>query len=148
MRENTGIYPYMSNTTCMNTKLRRAGQNVTRLYNDALAPSGLTTIQYSQLLAVSRLKTPSLSELAEETHLDRSTLGRNVRVLARLGLVQFVPGADGRTRVVTLTDKGQAAIAAAEPCWHAVQDLLADRIGEDQRATLFDLLDELETLAL
>lgn len=136
----------MVDTTCICIKLRRAGQQVARLYDEALAPSGLSVVQFSQLQAVRRLKAPSIGQLAEETRLDRSTLGRNVRTLRRLGLVHFEPGEDGRTHVVTLTGKGRAAVKTATPRWQAVQDQLAGKLGTQQRTELFDLLNELETL--
>lgn len=144
--KNRGIYPEMTDTSCISTKLRRAGQHVARLYDEALAPSGLSVVQFSQLEAVRRLEAPSIGELAEDRHLDRSTLGRNVRTLARLGLVHFAPGEDERTRVVTLTDKGRAALKIATARWQAAQNSLADKLGAEKRAVLFDLLDELETL--
>ncbi len=136
----------MTDTACISIKLRRAGRNVARLYDDALAPSGLSVVQFSQLEAIRRLEAPSIGQLAQDRHLDRSTLGRNVRTLARLGLVHLEPGDDERRHVVTLTDQGRAALKTATPLWHAVQDRLADRLGAQQRAELFALLDELETL--
>ena len=136
----------MSDTSCISTKLRRAGKQVAKLYDEALAPSGLSVVQFSQLNAIHRLKAPSIGQLAEDRHLDRSTLGRNVRTLQRLGLVHLGSGEDERTHVVTLTDKGRAAVKIATARWQAAQDSLVGKLGARQRAVLFELLDELETL--
>jgi len=137
----------MTDTTCICTKLRRASQQVARHYNESLAPSGLSVVQFSQLNAIHRLKAPSIGRLAADTHLDRSTLGRNVRTLRRLGLVHFEPGEDGRTRVVTVSDKGREAVKTATACWQTVQNNLSDKLGAEQRELLFELLNELESLA-
>jgi len=137
----------MSDTPCLCIKLRRAGQEIAKLYDNALAPSGISVTQFSQLHAIRRLKTPSIGQLAADLHLDRSTLGRNVRTLEQKRLVEHAPGTDERTRVVKLTDKGRQALRTATPRWQATQDTLADKLGAEKRQMLVGLLDELESLA-
>ncbi|MOA28070.1 hypothetical protein D3C78_1489900 [compost metagenome] len=75
--------------------------------------------------------------------LDRSTLGRNLRVLEGEGLVALAEGDDLRNRIVVLTETGQARLAAALPAWEAAQQKLIDKLGAEKRATLLALLDEL-----
>jgi len=75
--------------------------------------------------------------------LDRSTLGRNLRVLECEGLVQLVEGNDLRNRLVLLTEAGAERLAAALPAWEAAQQKLIDQLGADKRETLLALLDEL-----
>ncbi|AKA85600.1 Transcriptional regulator, MarR family [Pseudomonas synxantha] len=90
-----------------------------------------------------RLDQPSISSLAEAMGLDRSTLGRNLRVLEGEGLVQLVEGDDLRNRLVVLTETGQERLAAALPAWEAAQQKLIDKLGAEKRETLLALLDEL-----
>ena len=75
--------------------------------------------------------------------LDRSTLGRNLRVLECDGLVTLVEGEDQRNRVVQLTEAGRERLAAALPAWEAAQQRLIERLGAEKRETLLALLDEL-----
>lgn len=75
--------------------------------------------------------------------LDRSTLGRNLRVLEGEGLVKLAEGADLRNRLVYLTEAGEARLMAALPAWEAAQQRLVERLGEDKRALLVGLLNEL-----
>ncbi|MNL31316.1 hypothetical protein D3C87_1530970 [compost metagenome] len=75
--------------------------------------------------------------------LDRSTLGRNLRVLEGEGLVRLVEGADMRNRIVQLTEAGAERLTAALPAWEAAQQRLIDRLGAEKRETLLKLLDEL-----
>ncbi|MCB1787001.1 MAG: MarR family transcriptional regulator, partial [Gammaproteobacteria bacterium] len=77
----------MLSTTCHCTRLRRAAHAVTRLYDEALAATGLTVTQFSLLRTISRLDEPYITTLAEATGLERSTLGRNLRPLEKAGLV-------------------------------------------------------------
>uniref|UniRef100_A0A1I7ZIA3 MarR family transcriptional regulator n=1 Tax=Steinernema glaseri TaxID=37863 RepID=A0A1I7ZIA3_9BILA len=57
-----------------------------------------------ELGSAKRLDQPSISVLAESMGLDRSTLGRNVRVLEADGLVALAEGVDLRNRIVLLTE--------------------------------------------
>jgi DNA-binding MarR family transcriptional regulator len=75
--------------------------------------------------------------------LDRSTLGRNLRVLEGDGLVTLVEGEDMRNRIVLLTEAGAERLKAALPAWEAAQQRLVDRLGAEKRETLLKLLDEL-----
>ena len=72
---------------CLCTNLRRAARGVSRHYDGALDGFGINVAQYSLLCNLQRLDQPSISELAEAMGLDRSTLGRKLRVLEGEGLV-------------------------------------------------------------
>ena len=130
-------------TSCLCTQLRRASRGVTRRYDDALAAVGLGVAQFSLLRHVQRLGQPSISLLADAMGLDRSTLGRNLRVLEEQGLVQLGEGRDLRAREVRLTEAGLQRIEQALPLWEQVQRELNARLGADRRAELMRLLEEL-----
>jgi len=130
-------------TSCLCTQLRRASRGVTRRYDDALAAVGLGAAQFSLLRHVQRLTQPSISVLADAMGLDRSTLGRNLRVLEEQGLVQLGEGRDLRAREVRLTEAGLQRIEQALPLWEQVQRELNARLGADRRAELMRLLEEL-----
>ena len=130
-------------TSCLCTQLRRASRGVTRLYDDALAAVGLGGAQLSLLRHVQRLGQPSISVLAEAMGLDRSTLGRNVRVLEEQGLVQLGEGRDLRAREVRLTEAGLQRIDLALPLWEQAQCKVTAQLGEGRRAELMRLLEQL-----
>lgn len=133
-------------TQCLCTKLRRASRGVTRLYDEALADVGLNAAQFSLLRYLQRLGQPSISALAEAMGLDRSTLGRNLRVVEGRGLLQLGGGSDQRSRQVALTDAGVRVLEQGAPLWERAQQELALRLGADKRAELMALLDDLETI--
>ncbi|WP_252273974.1 MarR family winged helix-turn-helix transcriptional regulator [Pseudomonas subflava] len=133
-------------TQCLCTKLRRASRGVTRIYDEALADVGLNAAQFSLLRYLQRLGQPSISTLAEAMGLDRSTLGRNLRVVEGMGLVQLGSGADQRSRQVLLSEAGRQVLERGAPLWERAQQALALRLGADKRAELMRLLDDLETI--
>mgnify|MGYP003388822835 FL=1 len=111
--------------TCFN--VRRASRAVTQFYDDIMAPSGIKATQFTMLGAVALMGPASVTRLAEHLALDRTTLTRNLKVLASQGFVAISAGEDRRERVVSLTDDGQAAIERATPVWHEAQDALVRR---------------------
>ena len=134
--------PYQ--TPCISARLRLATRKANGIYDEALKPYGINIAQFSLIRAIQRLDQPTLNNLAAETQLDASTLGRNVRVLEKLGLVRSEPGRDKRTRVHSLTDRGLVTSREARENWKQVQKRLKTNLGPEGYETLFRLLDALE----
>ena len=126
----------MSKDTCLCIDLRTAAQKLTQMYDEAMVASGITVTQFSQLHQIQALEGPTLKQLAEATGLDRSTLGRNVRVLEKLDLVTIKAGEDARTRTIHLTRKGKNAFTKAVPLWYGIQSELTERLGLGGRSQL------------
>ncbi len=120
-------------TMCVCTAVRRADRALTRVYDDALRPSGLATTQYSLLSIISRAPAPlSLGNLAGAQMMDRTTLTRALAPLVRDGLVDIIAGGDRRTRIISLTSQGQSTLEAARPFWRQAQDRVTRAAGEDR----------------
>ncbi|CAK9888009.1 MULTISPECIES: MarR family winged helix-turn-helix transcriptional regulator [Pseudomonas] len=131
----------MLTSECICTHLRRAARGVSRHYDEALEGFGINVAQFSLLRHLRRLDQPSISTLAEAMGLDRSTLGRNLRVLQADGLVALAEGQDLRNRIVLLTEQGRARLLAAEPAWEQAQSGLVESLGEGRRDELVRLLE-------
>jgi DNA-binding MarR family transcriptional regulator len=136
----------MIQTKCACTRVRRAARLLTDNYDEALKPLGLKVTQFSLLRTVARMEAPSLTALAQEMALDRSTLGRNVAVLQRAGLVDLSEGGDLRERTVSLTSKARRLLARAIPRWEEAQHRVDRTLGNQGVSTLFELLGRLEAL--
>lgn len=121
----------MDDVVCLCSNARRAALALTALYDEALAPHGLKVTQFSLLHAIKRRERPNLSALAAATGLDRSTLGRNLRLLEEAGVVALSAGDDQRDRVATLTADGAATLRAATRAWLRLQERLSGALGED-----------------
>lgn len=120
----------MNSDQCYCTAIRTAERRITRVYDDALAPSGITVAQFSLLRKIERNGPVSMTRLSVIMELDRSTVGRNVRVLKKLGLAEIEPGEDQREASAVLTDTGRETIALALPLWRAAQDHLEQVLGD------------------
>jgi DNA-binding MarR family transcriptional regulator len=106
---------------CYCAVLRAASRKTTSLYDAALAPAGIGLAQYSLMRRIERAGTVSLTELARIAELDRSTVGRNVRVLERMGLVSGAAADDHRETTVALTESGVETLRRATPLWEDAQ---------------------------
>ena len=131
-------------TECLCTRLRRASRGVSKLYDDALSGVGLNVAQYSLLRHLQRLDQPSITDLAEAMGLERSTLGRNLRVLEGRNLVMLQDGADQRNRLVAMTEAGEQLLGEALDAWQGVQVQLKERVQTHHLQALDELLASLD----
>ena len=127
-------------SVCYCDVLRKATRKITAIYDAALVPAGVNLAQFSLLRKIQRADSVSLSELGRLAALDRSTIGRNVRVLQRMDLVRVTPGEDQREATVTLERRGVAVLREAAPLWDGAQRLIEGKFGEDGAAQLQTLL--------
>ena len=130
----------MPSETCHCIVLRQASRKVSSYYDEALAPLGVNIGQFSLLRNIRRLEPISLTELAGKVELDRSTVGRNAKVLERMGLIVIKPGKDQREAVLTIAEPGRAVLREGAPLWDGVQDAIEARLGPDGARQLRDLL--------
>ncbi|RZF56741.1 MarR family transcriptional regulator [Acinetobacter halotolerans] len=129
---------------CYSAKLRSASRRLGHRYNAALAEFGINITQFSLLSMIKRAEPISLTSLAKKMELERSTVGRNVKVLAKMALVELTQGdKDQREVTLKLTQEGLQLLKAALPHWQKVQQEIEDSLGEDQILMLTDLLKRL-----
>lgn len=127
---------------CTNLKLRQLTRRVSQHYDSFTARAGLKTTQYSLLTAVDRMGPLPPGELARLMHMEPSTLTRNLKPLSDAGWVLVGEGADGRSRLVSVTPEGKAKRAEAKRLWRQAQDALNDKLGAARVAALHALLDD------
>jgi DNA-binding MarR family transcriptional regulator len=118
-------------TPCYCAALRVAARKATALYDEELAPVGINLAQFSLLRKIERAGTVSLTELGRLAELDRSTVGRNVKVLKRLRFVGLAAGEDQREAAVTLTLTGVQALRRAGPMWESAQRRVENALGAE-----------------
>jgi DNA-binding MarR family transcriptional regulator len=126
---------------CNGTALRKATRRVSQLYDAILAPCGLRSTQRSMLITIARLKAPTMSDLAAALVLDRSALAHNLKPLERDGLVAIEPDpADRRSRLVTLTRRGEARLAQSMILWRDAQARFEKAFGAEKAEALRNTL--------
>jgi len=131
---------------CNCAALRQAARRVTRLYDEALAPTGLGVNQFSILARLSRVGRSTIQDLAGLLVMDRSTLGHLLRPLEKRGFVKLeVSERDRRSRTIALTQAGKAAAAKARPRWAAAQRRFESTFGREAALELRTVLKEVAT---
>ena len=121
---------------CYCTVLRAAMRRIAASYDAALEPVGVNIAQFSLLRTVRRAAPVTLTELGRLTELDRSTIGRNVRVLERMALLAVGRGKDQREATVTLAPDGHRVLDEGAPLWEGVQGQIETRLGPEHADAL------------
>ena len=82
------------------------------------------------LVRLARLGPMTITQLAAEVDRTHSALSQTIAQMRQAELVASEPGEDGRTRVITLTDRGQALVPLAEAEWRATEAAIAELEAE------------------
>lgn len=129
-----------TSSACLATRVRQLSRIVTRVYDDALRPLGITGSQYTLLAQLASRDGITAVEIGGDLDIEKSTLSRNLKRLLALGHLVMDPPAGRRGRGLHLTPKGQAVLKDAYPIWQAAQTKANNALGTDCRAKLDDLL--------
>lgn len=132
---------------CLASRVRQLSRIVTRVYDDAMRPLGITASQFTLLTQLGQQDGITAVEIGYTLDIEKSTLSRNLKRLLALGLIEMEPPAGRRGRGLHLTPKGQAMIKEGYPVWKEAQARAATLMGADCRDTLDSLLHGAERLA-
>jgi DNA-binding MarR family transcriptional regulator len=136
-----------ASSTCISTRVRQLSRIVTRVYDDALRPLGITASQFTLLTQLAQQDGITAVEIGHSLDIEKSTLSRNLKRLLALGHITMDPPAGRRGRGLHLTPKGETVIAQAFPVWHDAQSRTIRIMGHESRSTLDSLLAQAEKLA-
>jgi DNA-binding MarR family transcriptional regulator len=127
---------------CACSQLRRSARAVSALYDEFLAPAGITVTQYAILVNIGRQEDGiSRTALAGLLGMDRTTLTRNLRPLEKGKLVSWKTDlTDRRATILRLTPAGSRKIERAFMLWADVQRKFVDGFGVGNFEQLRELL--------
>jgi DNA-binding MarR family transcriptional regulator len=128
---------------CLSFALRRAMRSVTRRYDAEFRATGLRGTQFTLLVLLDDSGPITTTALASRMALERSTVSRNVALLAAGGMVRIEAGDDARTRLVSITTRGRQAARRALPAWRKAHAAMRVLLGG---ATFDDLIRRLEII--
>ncbi|MGH7015578.1 MAG: MarR family winged helix-turn-helix transcriptional regulator [Caulobacteraceae bacterium] len=104
--------------TCLCLMTQKAARALARRFDEALRPAGVTSGQFSLLMALARSQPAPMGLLAEILGIDRTSLTAQAKPLVREGLARIEADArDRRRHLLRLTAKGSERLAAALPIW-------------------------------
>ena len=137
----------MTAGACLATRVRQLSRIITRVYDDAMRPIGITASQYTLLAQLAARDSITAVEIGHELDIEKSTLSRNLKRLLALGHIIMDPPAGRRGRGLHLTAKGQAVLKEAFPVWQDAQKRAVSVMGAESRNVLDSLLGQAEKLA-
>lgn len=106
---------------CVARRLRQVNRTVTRLYDEALRPHGLTVNQLNILAVIISEKQIRPGQLGQALGMEKSTISRTVDRMVGKGWLKVAPGQDSRTQLLTVTHKGHQLLISVTPIWDALQ---------------------------
>lgn len=138
----TGRHP-LPTTDCTAAKVRRLARRISQIYDEALAPYGLTVGQIGVLASLRRSDGIAIGVLADRLAADASTVSRLLKPLEAAGYIAIDPDpGDRRAKCVRLTEVGHVKRHAAGAGWRAAQARVAEALGDGRLATLRFVLDD------
>ena len=138
------IWALDMSSPCYCKNLRDFTRKMTAIYDAELDAYGINIAQYSLMRLVINNNPVSLTRLGDIAGLDRSTVGRNVTVLARQGGLQVDrDGMDKRQQQVSITPEGEALIRDAFPSWQRCQHIIEERLGADNVMALQNIFHQI-----
>ncbi|ADP72536.1 transcriptional regulator, MarR family [Rhodomicrobium vannielii ATCC 17100] len=120
--------------TCLCLHAQRAARALARRFDAELKDTGITSGQFSLLMALNRPAPPRLGSVAALLAMDRTTLTANLKPLERSGMIEVFPdNRDRRTRLLRITPMGLEVLARAVPVWQRTHAAIDAELGT-QRA--------------
>jgi len=125
---------------CLAVRVRRLGRVVTRVYDAALAPHGVTIAQLNLLTAIVAADGARPTDLVRILDVEKSTLSRDLQRMEDLGWIRFDPRQSGRGRSISLTPAGTRLLLEVRPAWEKAQEAARSQLGRGAFAGLRKLL--------
>lgn len=108
-------------------KIRTISRVVTRHFDDAMRPYGITASQFV-LLRDLKVETKAV-HLARTHNIEKSTLSRNLGRLETLGLIERGINKRREGQPLRITEDGLEVLRAAETSWEEASDDLVIELG-------------------
>ena len=136
-----------TSASCISARVRQLSRIVTRVYDDAMRPLGITASQFTLLTQLAQQDGITAVEIGHSLDIEKSTLSRNLKRLLALGHITMDPPAGRRGRGLHLTPKGEMVIQQGFLVWREAQTRTIRVMGPESRSILDNLLGQAERLA-
>jgi DNA-binding MarR family transcriptional regulator len=128
---------------CLAVRVRLLNRAITRIYDAALRPHGLTIAQLNLLISIANRQPAPAGDVARLLSMEISTLSRNARLLHEQGLIEIEHAEHGNGRILTLTDAGAEKLAELLPAWRNAQREAQELLGDDAARSIKQLVDDM-----
>jgi DNA-binding MarR family transcriptional regulator len=116
---------------CLAVRVRLLSRRLTRIYDGALRPLGVTVPQVNLLSVLEIIESAPAGRVADLLAMEISTLSRNARIMESEGWITIERAEHGNGRILRITSAGLKKLRDAKPAWDAAQlearELLGDK---------------------
>ncbi len=137
VRKQAGEIAEQMSQECVARRLRQVNRTITRLYDEALRPHGLTVNQLNILAVVISKKQMQPGQLGRSLGMEKSTVSRTVERMEKKGWLKIAQGKDSRTQILSVTQKGRQLLLVVTPIW---DDLQAGVLNNSKGSNLLQML--------
>lgn len=106
---------------CLAVRARLLSRSLTAVFEEELAPLGITASQFNVLVLLTKLGPTRVADIGELLALEKSTLSRNAARMQKRGWIDSRPAREGRGRELLVTAAGEALLVEARPRWARAQ---------------------------
>ena len=117
------------NFSCKCIHLRKASNNLTKIYDSALIKVGLKITQFSTLKNIQKLGNTNIRDLSYVLELDRTTVLRNIEKLIKMNLVSYKYEQNSKNKIIQLTTVGTSKLREAIIIWEETQHKYIKALG-------------------
>ena len=117
------------NFSCKYIRLRKASNNLTKIYDSALIKVGLKITQFSTLKNIQKLGKTNIRDLSYLLELDRTTVLRNIEKLIKMNLVSYKDEQNSKNKIIQLTTVGKSKLREAIIIWEETQHKYIKALG-------------------
>ena len=114
---------------CAAVRTLSTARAVTRHYDDALRPVKLTITQFTLMVTIAKTSPESISQVADQLSMDRTSVSRNLALLEKNGLIERGSQAAARKRPVSLSRAGEARLQQAYKLWNGAQSQIEKQLS-------------------
>ncbi|MCB1171914.1 MAG: winged helix-turn-helix transcriptional regulator [Leptospiraceae bacterium] len=126
---------------CTFFNTRKSSRILSRLYDRAFTRAGIKGTQFSLLATVCYYNGQTITSIAHQAIIDRTTLSRNLAVLEKQGLIIVRDSEDpGNQKKVEITHAGEAVLEKSLEVWQEIHETIQDRMGPQNWRQLIRLL--------
>ncbi|HEX4187102.1 MAG TPA: MarR family winged helix-turn-helix transcriptional regulator [Solirubrobacteraceae bacterium] len=114
---------------CLAVRVRLLSRRLSRIYDGALRPLGLTVAQLNVLCVLDVSDRARAGRVADLLAMEISTLSRNARIMESEGWITIDRAEHGNGRVLRLTSAGRQKLRKARPAWDRAQTEARELLG-------------------
>ena len=136
----------MNNIPCICISIRKAANNISKLYDRELSVLHIKITQYSALKNIQALGNPSVNELSKKLDLERTTVLRNLDKLKKMDLISYKKNDVYKVKVISLTVNGKKKLNEAKVIWEKTQQKFLNAFGLNNKNQFDSFMNKISKL--